>query len=231
MPFNNLFKHKYELALGVSLLFHVSAIIGLLFTDYKDFFIDNTPLNLIISMLLVFFTHQKINKSFWFFFIACSVAGVLYEIIGINTGLLFGDYEYSDVMGFKILGVPVLLGNLWFTTMYCVGSLTYQSYNWLKVKYNFKISKKLEFHLLAIVGAFAAVLLDFFLEPVAIKLNFWQWFPYGEIPIYNYVCWFFGSLILQYLFVKSNFNKENKFAVYLYCVQAVFFMSIILFYK
>ena len=31
---------KYKLAVGISLLFHVSAIIGLLFTDYNDFFID-----------------------------------------------------------------------------------------------------------------------------------------------------------------------------------------------
>ena len=231
MQLNNVFTYKYSLAIGISLLFHVSGVIGLNFTDYKDFFIDNTPLNLIKSMLLVFFTHQYINKSFWIFFVACSVAGVLYEIIGINTGLLFGDYEYSDVMGFKILGVPVLLGNLWFTTMYCVGTLTFQLYNWFKATYNLKLSKQVEFHVLAIFGALAAVLLDCFLEPVAIKLNFWQWFPYGEIPIYNYVCWFFGSLILQYLFVKSNFNKQNKFAVYLYFIQAAFFISIILFYK
>ncbi|KOY52742.1 carotenoid biosynthesis protein [Polaribacter dokdonensis] len=231
MTSSSLFKRKYKLALGISLLFHLSAIIGLLFTDYHDFFIDNTPLNLIISMLLVLYTHQKINKSLWFFFSACIFAGLTYEVIGINTGLLFGDYEYSSVMGYKIFGVPVLLGVLWFTTMYCVGILTYQVYNWLKVKYNFTISNQLEIHLLAIIAAFIAVFLDLFLEPVAIKLNFWQWFPYGEIPIYNYVCWFFGSLILQYLFVILKFNKQNKFAVYLFIIQLIFFITISLFFK
>ena len=231
MTSSNSFKPKYRLALGISLLFHFSAIIGLLFTDYRDFFIDNTPLNLIISMLLVFYTHQKIDKSLWLFFIACIFAGLFYEIIGINTGFLFGDYEYSSVMGHKIWGVPVLLGILWFTTMYCVGALTYQVCDWLKLKYNFTISNKLEIHVLAIIASFTAVFLDLFLEPVAIKLNFWQWFPYGEIPIYNYICWFFGSLILQYLFVNLNFNKRNKFAVYLFTIQLIFFITISLFYK
>ncbi|MEN8704412.1 MAG: carotenoid biosynthesis protein [Polaribacter sp.] len=231
MKFSNLFKHKYRLALGISLLFHISAIIGLLFTDYNDFFIDNTPLNLIISMVLILYTQQKINKSLWFFFSACVFAGFTYEVIGINTGILFGDYKYSSVMGYKIFGVPVLLGVLWFTTMYCVGSLTYQAYHWFKIKYKFTISNKLEINLLAIIAAFAAVFLDLFLEPVAIKLNFWQWYPYGKIPIYNYVCWFFGSLILQYLFVIFNFNKQNKFAMYLFTIQLIFFITISLFYK
>lgn len=230
MLLTKLFKNKYAIALGISLLFHVSAIIGLLFTNYDAFFIKNTPLNLMISLVLVLFTHQYFNKSFWFFFIACSLAGVVYEIIGVNTGLLFGDYEYSDVMGFKILGVPVLLGCLWFTTMYSVGCLVFKLYASIKVKYKLKLSNNKERHLLAIAAAFAAVLLDYFLEPVAIKLNFWKWFPPGEIPFYNYVCWFFGSLILQYLFVNLNFKKQNIFVVYLYGIQAVFFITIILFY-
>lgn len=231
MTLNKLPLHKYKFALGITLLFHVSAIIGLLFTDYDDFFIDNTPLNLIVSLVLLIYTHQKINKSLWLFFIACIFAGLTYEIIGINTGFLFGDYEYSSVMGYKIWGVPILLGNLWFITMYSVGSLTSQTYTWLKVKYNLAISKGFELHILAITGAFTAVFLDLFLEPVAIKLNFWQWYPLGEIPIYNYVCWFFGSLILQYLFVNLSFNKQNKFAVYLYVIQLIFFIIISLFYK
>lgn len=231
MTLNKLPLHKYKFALGITLLFHVSAIIGLLFTDYDDFFIDNTPLNLIVSLVLLIYTHQKINKSLWLFFIACIFAGLIYEIIGINTGFLFGDYKYSSVMGYKIWGVPILLGNLWFITMYSVGSLTFQTYTWLKVKYNLSISKGLELHVLAIAGAFAAVFLDLFLEPVAIKINFWQWYPLGEIPIYNYVCWFFGSLILQYLFVNLSFNKQNKFAVYLYVIQLIFFITISLFYK
>jgi len=231
MIFSNLMEYKYKLALGISLLFHMSAIIGLLFTEYNDFFINNTPLNLIISMLLLFYTQQKINKSFWLFFSVCFLAGFIYEIIGVNTGFLFGDYEYSVVMGYKISGVPILLGNLWFITMYCVGSLTFQSYNWLKTNFNFKVSSQIELHLLAIIGAFTAVFLDLFLEPVAIKLNCWQWYPLGKIPIYNYVCWFFGSLILQYLFVNLNFNKKNIFAVCLYVIQLTFFITISFFYK
>ena len=36
------------------------------------------------------------------------------EVIGVETGLLFGDYEYGSGLGPKVLKVPMLMGVLWW---------------------------------------------------------------------------------------------------------------------
>ncbi|MEX0636794.1 MAG: carotenoid biosynthesis protein, partial [Ferruginibacter sp.] len=73
-------------------------------------------------------------------------------------------------------------------------------------------------------GALLAVLFDWLMEPVAVKLGYWTWLGDGEIPFYNYVCWFFISLILLLLFKKMPFRKSNKFAVNLLLIQSMFFL-------
>ena len=32
------------------------------------------------------------------------------EILGVNYGLIFGDYIYLDNLGYKVFGVPVIIG-------------------------------------------------------------------------------------------------------------------------
>jgi len=73
-------------------------------------------------------------------------------------------------------------------------------------------------------GATLAVLFDYLMEPVAIKLGYWQWLDKGEIPLYNYICWFIISMILLYIFHRLTFGKQNKFAVNLLLIQAMFFL-------
>ena len=53
-----------------------------------------------------------------------------------------------------------------------------------------------------------AVIFDWFLEPLAIRLGFWKWD--GEIPVYNYICWFVISLLLLALFHLCKFNKTKQ---------------------
>ena len=227
---NNILKYKFYIALGISLLFHISALIGLIFTDNDLFFKNNTPLNLFICLILILFTHNKFNIPFWIFFVISFSAGLLFEIIGVNTQLLFGNYQYSNVLGLTIKNVPLFLGFLWFITMYSVGCLTYQMMNFIILKNDYKVRSFIFKTIFCFVAATLAVLLDYFLEPVAINFNLWNWLPDGEIPIYNYVCWFFCSFVLQILFINFNFFKDNKFASYLYFTQLLFFILLNLFY-
>jgi putative membrane protein len=80
--------------------------------------------------------------------------------------------------------------------------------------------------LLSIVvdGATLAVLFDWLMEPVAIKLGFWSWGGDGSIPYFNYACWFIASLLLLYIFHQLNFEKRNKFALHLLMIQVMFFL-------
>ena len=46
------------------------------------------------------------------------------NITGANTGLIFGNYTYGNILGMKVLGVPLIIGLNWFIVMYCAGVAT-----------------------------------------------------------------------------------------------------------
>jgi bisanhydrobacterioruberin hydratase len=217
-------QHKFFIATFIALLFHVSGCIGM-FTSHKDWFIRNTPLNLLLMFVLLLWTQQEKNRSFYFFLLTCFVVGILVEIVGVNTSVLFGRYEYGSVMGKKIMNVPWLIGINWFVIMYTSGMAVSQVHHWVEKQYATAgafLSPQIRNASIIIDGALLATFFDYIMEPVAIKLEYWSWFN-GNIPFFNYLCWFIVSLVLLYVFTKFNFNRHNQFAVHLLIIQLLFF--------
>ncbi len=176
---------------------------------------------------LLFYTQQKKNYAFIIFSIVCFVAGIALELIGTSTGWLFGHYSYGNVLGPGIKNVPFIIGINWFIIMYCCGI----SINTLLTKLTTKLSqqtgkpsKAIQTLSVVVDGATLAVLFDWLMEPIAVKLGYWQWMENGEIPLYNYICWFVISMLLLFIFQRLSFNKQNKFAVNLLLIQAMFFL-------
>jgi putative membrane protein len=122
---------------------------------------------------------------------------------------LFGDYKYGSVLGPKIFGVPVIIGVNWAMLSMVSASLL--------------ASLQLNYWLEVMAAAALMVFLDFLLEPVAVKLGFWQW-KGGIIPAYNYVCWFFTSIFLQLVYRKWRLNEPNNVAVALFIFLTIFFI-------
>src|SRR5689334_22296373 len=112
-------QRKNNIALFLALLFHGCGAIGILFTSYKQWFINNTPVNLLLMAGLLMFTQKQKNIFFYAFVVLCFFTGLITEITGANTGLLFGRYEYGNVLGIKIFGVPLLIGVNWFIAVFC----------------------------------------------------------------------------------------------------------------
>ena len=217
---------KFDIATAVAVLFHTIGLIGLLFFD-KTFFLAATPINLLLSFALLIWTQTNKNLFFFLFLIACFAVGIAVEIIGINTGLLFGDYTYGNVLGPKVQNVPLLIGVNWFLIIYCCGI----SINTLLMKAINRIAadtgkNPMALKALSVIidGATLAVFFDWLMEPVAVKLGYWQWLGNGEIPLLNYICWFLISIILLFIFEKLAFSRQNKFAVNLLLIQAMFFL-------
>ncbi len=219
--------NKYS-PLFIALLFHITGVLGILFTPYKDWFINNTPVVLLTMFLLLTNTQIKSFKAYIFFSFIAFITGMVTEIIGVNTGLLFGHYQYGQVLGPKIYGVPFLIGLNWFVIVYCAGALLTEVIELLQNKFNIKITGLASSIFVIIGGATIATCFDFILEPVAAKLNFWTW-ENGQVPLLNYICWFIISAIL--LGVKIFFIKDkiNTFASILLIIQALFFLMLNLF--
>ena len=214
-------------ALFIVLLFHVSGAIGILFSPYKDWFIKNTPLNLGLMALLLIITQKQKNIAFFLFFIITCVVGFSVELIGVNTGALFGRYGYGSVLGLQHAGVPLLIGVTWFITIYCTGVIASKLYSWSGKKLadmQATVKPATRFISFLTDGALLATLFDFIIEPVAVKLGYWHWLGNGKIPLYNYACWFVISIALLTVFRLLPFEKSNRLAVHLFIVQVLFFL-------
>ncbi len=210
-------KHNnFVWATFIAIFFHTIGMFGLLFYD-GNFFVNATSLNLLLVLGLLMWTHKHKNIPFFIYFITCFVLGMGVEIVGVQTAALFGHYNYGEVLGYKVLGVPLMLGVNWFIVTYCSGMAMHKLCNKLKLK---GIAGMFIF---VLATATTAVFYDWLMEPVAIKLGYWQWGGDGSVPVYNYITWFVVSLLLSVVFHYAHFNKQNKFAVNLLIVHLLFF--------
>lgn len=216
---------KFHIATFIAILFHVSGFIGM-FTSKQDWFIANTPLNLLIMVALIVWTQPSKNAGFFAFAIICFLTGMLTEIIGVNTSLLFGKYEYGKVLGTGIMKVPWLIGINWFTVMYCCGiSISHFHRRIMRnsgTPDNF-LSPQVMLMSFVVDAALLATFFDFILEPVAVRLGYWTWLGEGNIPFSNYLCWFLISALLLTVFKLLSFSKHNQFAVHLLLIELLFF--------
>lgn len=189
-------------------LFHLVGIVGLSLPFSKSLFQQLTPFHLLMSSGLLLYFHRDWNLSFIGFFALAFFTGMASEIIGVQTGLIFGDYYYGTVLGAKIWGVPLVIGLNWFLLVYLTGEWLHEKIqnNWIA----------------AASGALLMVGIDFIIEPVAIALDFWTWTS-GGIPLENYLGWFFIAFGLQVAYRYLSFTKTNKLSAFLLLNLMVFF--------
>ena len=224
---------KYYIATTIAIIFHCIGLAGIFFGN-KAFFIECTPINLLLSFVLLLWTQAEKNAYFFLFILVVCVGGFFVEVTGVKTGFLFGKYQYGNVLGIKWQNVPLLIAINWFIIIYCSGVCTYS----LLMKVINGIAAKtaepsivLRATSVIVDGATLAVLFDWLMEPVAIKLGFWQWLDDGTIPWFNYICWFVISALFLTVFHFCKFKKQNKFAVNLLMIQFMFFLLLRTFLK
>lgn len=200
---------KENISIFTIWLFTISALIGI-YIGYLDWFIPKTPINLLLGAVLLFLIFPiNTSKKITVWLIAFSI-GMLVEILGVQTGTIFGEYNYGNNLGAKLLGVPYLIGINWAVLTFTTAAISNRLSN------NFLSS--------ICIGAGLMVGLDLLMEPLAAIFDFW-YFKDGIIPIQNYVAWFLIALLLQYIFQKTITTKSVNFAAHLFFSQIVFFAS------
>jgi putative membrane protein len=217
---------KQKIATAIAVLFHCIGLVGILFVD-AALFASLTPMNLLLSAGLLIYTQSSPNRHFILFAVVCYVVGYGVEYLGVNHQLLFGEYRYLPAMGWQWNNIPLVIGVNWFIMMYCCGATVQQFLNfmWNRLK-DAEQSPRTDVGFFAIVidGALLATFFDWVMEPIAVKLGYWQWLGDGSIPVFNYLCWFAISALLMLLFRLLSFPKQNQFAVNLLLIQFMFFL-------
>ena len=191
-------------------LFHLSGLIGLLYID-KNLFASLTPLNLFISTTLLFVNQTNATRMKFFIVFAIFFVGMIAEILGVQYGLIFGNYDYGNNLGLKLLGVPILIGFNWVVLTVICGSISSKI---------FKKSKVLSI----ILGITLMLLIDITLEPIAPVLDYWE-FSGSKAPLQNYIGWGITSLITQTLYQYFYKTKEFIFSFNLFVAQFLFFLG------
>ncbi len=206
------YKSSNTISLGSFLLivFYIIGIIGIGFFKSPQFILL-TPLNLLISVIIMLLYHSNWTIQFVIYLLLCFLVGFGVEVIGTNTGQLFGAYQYGEALGWKLWNTPIVMGVNWVMLIYCSGTVINS------------LLLNIPFFIKAAASASVMVVLDFFIEPVAIYCDFWKW-EAANVPIQNYLMWWLISFLLLLSFHFLAPKLENKVARTLLILQFAFFI-------
>jgi len=195
----------------IIIFFSVGAA-GMVLPVSRELFKLLTPFTLLTATVLILIFHEDYSIRFWVFALIIFTFGLLAELIGVNTGLLFGEYMYGKTLGLKVFHTPLIIGVNWFMLVYCTHLIARE------------FVKDVYFR--SLVAAAMMVVYDFALEPAAMYLDMWNWSG-GVVPLQNYIAWFIIAFLMHLIAGATDTVKhKNKVASPLFFIQLLFFIII-----
>ena len=201
---------SHYFSIFIILLFHISGLIGLT-TSSKGWFLSQTPLNLLLSFFVLIRHEDFKNIKLTILISLIFILSFFLEVLGTNTGLIFGNYHYGPVLGFGFFNTPIMIGINWFIMVFCIGVVLNRMNCSIYIK--------------SLLGAAIMTISDYIIEPVAVAYNFWKW-ETPLIPIQNYISWFIFSYLFLLIFYKFKIESNNKVAPWLLMTQIIFFLTL-----
>ncbi len=194
------------------ILYYIVGLVGLSLPTWRDTFINLMPLSLLLSAAILFFFHRKWRSTDAIVLLFIAITGYLIEVLGVLTGHVFGQYTYGAALGFKLFHTPLIIGLNWMMLTYCV--------------YAIMEDTKLFWPLKALTAAVLMVVYDVVMEPVAMRLDMWEWPPNNIVPLQNYQAWFIISLVFLATMHLAKVKTNNRVAPWLFGVQFAFFLAL-----
>ncbi len=206
-------KNKIAISIFIIWLFNISGILGIL-SSQSEWFLKLTPLNLLMYVVLIIWNVDKITSKFFLAFSVPFFLGYLTEYLGVNFGLIFGNYAYGDNLGFKIGGVPLMICVNWAVLTFITADLSS-----LFIKNIF---------LRSLAGGMLMMVLDVFIEVSAPRFDFWQ-FENNHIPLKNYLAWFVIGSLAHYLCHRISMKTNKIISIHIFVAITIFFVTFLLF--
>jgi len=151
----------------------------------------------IVATVVAFFLASTSHALVWrgvawtLGYLAVTVGGgLLVEVIGLNTGVPFGNYVYTGGLSSLVFGVPWVIPLAWAMFAYpCLVVARRVSRNPAVVP---------------IIAAVALASWDLFLDPMMVAEGYWKFSDIGRVlphvtnvPALNFVGWFITSLVMM----------------------------------
>jgi uncharacterized membrane protein len=161
---------------------------------------------------------------------------LLFECVGVATGLVYGPYHYTDKLGAKFLGlVPYIIPSTWFM-------MSYPSFviaEWLAGpgEGSFRARRWGKIIGVAAVGGLVMTAWDLMMDPLMVAGGHWVWDkqgPYFGIPLQNFWGWWLTvfTTYALYLLIQRKAPTEiaydpgfDRLALISYLVTAVSMMT------
>lgn len=179
------------------LLLHFFGIIGISLEQFRSLFLSMSIVTLMLSFVWVLVDAGTIK---WSRVGLVFIAAFFLELVGISTGYPFGEYQYLENLGPKLMGTPIIIGVNWLVMALISRRV---------------IEQKVQHPIFAaVLTGLLMTIIDLFIEPICEKLGYWKWNA-GFAPIQNFVAWwFFGALFAWFLGSdKGNSKHANLFLV------------------
>ncbi len=190
---------------------YIVGILGICAEVSREQILLLTPINLLFTTGMYLWSNEGIEKPLLRASIIVALIGFFVEVAGVKTGVLFGSYYYGPTLGPHLLEVPPTMGINWVL-------LSLSSFG---IFFHLKLNKYLKM----IFAAALMVGLDYFIEPVAMSLDFWQW-EGGVVPLKNYIMWFSTAAIIQYILYRILPDINQKTSLFVFFLQFIFFLII-----
>ncbi len=201
---------------GFFVIFYAVGITGMLIPSTFSLFKNLIPWALLLSFFTLGIFHIPFFKKDVIPFLLIYILGFFAEVIGVNTGLLFGHYSYGESLGIKLFNTPLIIGINWLLLIYISFSLTAK----------LKINPLMQIFLASII----LLIYDLIIEQVAPFLDMWTW-SNNEIPLKNYMAWFVLALIFSSILKIFGIRTNNKLAPVILLCQLVFFIVLFVTFK
>jgi uncharacterized membrane protein len=130
------------------------------------------------------------------FFATSAVVSFLMEEFGVRTGLIYGAYHYSDMLGARIGHVPIIIPLAWFMMIYP---------SWMVARALLRGVDTDTFvgvTALATIAAFVMTAWDVVMDPGMSRAGNWVWEhggAYFGVPRRNYLGWLATTFIVYWI--------------------------------
>jgi len=146
------------------------------------------------------------------FLLLTAVISFFMEEVGVRTGLVFGPYHYSDMLGPKLGNVPLLIPLGWFMMIYPSWVVAHALFSGVD------LHRPLGMVALALVAALTMTGWDMVMDPPMVAHGNWVWEeggPYFGVPLHNYFGWVLTTFLVYLAFdVTDRATTKRDGAAY-----------------
>jgi len=228
---------RYLLAVTVVsvVLIVLNVLLGMRIPFTVDFL-----LGYVVALLIFVIWHAVLTKGWKRSLIIFGLSFIIAftaEALGVNFGLVFGNYYYTKMLGVSLFGVPLLAALAWEPIVYaafCISDMLSPRLASVSPLSKHKTAPIWA----AAIGALATTAWDMMIDPIAVSQGWWVWVgggpyvPYvaNGVPIQNFMGWLGVAFVINLIYrkVADGMQQPNHSATLTYYGPMTLYSSLFL---